>query len=159
MCTTLSHTATWKVQIILKQFMCARKVSLHLFKTNLTHKFGLQLCSWRRGSPTLRSFKELKVVMLNEKIEAAPQTIGQIVTKTTIVCWSVFHKIWCSGSSNCLGSNSLSGSISWWTFSHSPDDPPLPGGHRGNVRKRTWNLPYACISTIYLGLRQYFCFL
>lgn len=84
------------------------------------------------------------------------QTIGPIVTKTATVYWIVAHKTWHSGSSDCLGPDSLCGLASLDViFSHSSDNLPPPGGHWGNVRKSTWNLLYPCISTIYLGLRQY----
>lgn len=70
--------------------------------------------------------------MLNKNIEAASQTIGPIITKAAIVYWIVAHKTWCSGSSNCLGPNNLSGLASLDESLVTPtDNLPPPGGHWG----------------------------
>lgn len=47
--------------------MYVRKVSLHLWKSNLSHHLGLQFYSRPSGPPNLGSFKDLKVFMLNNK--------------------------------------------------------------------------------------------
>lgn len=51
----------------------------------------------------LRSFKELKVFILNKNIVAAPQTIGPIVTKKAIVYWILAHKTDVLGLPTALG--------------------------------------------------------
>lgn len=134
--------------------MCARKVTLRLFKSNQRHKSHLQLYNWPSGPPkpevTQRSH-----ISYAERIV----TSGPVATKTPIVHWSASHKVWCPGWFHCLGPNSLPG----WAFLDAPsaippNDPPPPGGQGATMKRRTWGLLCSGTSIIYQAWDNSFAF-